>query len=56
MSIDRIADIDPTEWAILGGKLNNNFFSQTLWSLNKSGRIASADQNWAVFPKTPEAK
>jgi YHS domain-containing protein len=58
MSIDRIADISPTEWAIFGGKLylNNNFFSQTLWSLNKSGRIASADRNWAVFPKTPEAK
>ena len=58
ISIDRIADIDPKQWAIVDGKLylNNNFFSQTLWSLNKSGRIASADQNWAVFPKTPEAK
>ena len=58
MSIDRIADIDPKQWAIVGGKLylNNNFFSQTLWSLDKSGRIASANRNWAVFPKTPEGK
>jgi YHS domain-containing protein len=58
MSIDRIADIDPGKWAIVGGKLylNNNLFSQTLWSLNKSGRIASADSNWAVFPKVTEGK
>jgi YHS domain-containing protein len=58
MSIDRIADIDPTEWAIVAGKLylNNNLFSQTLWSLNKNGRIASANRNWAVFPTTPQPK
>jgi len=58
MSIDRIADIDPTEWAIVAGKLylNNNLFSQTLWSLNKRGRIASADRNWAVFPTTLQPK
>ena len=58
MSIDRIADIDPGKWAIVNGKLylNNNLFSQTLWSLNKSGRIASADSNWAVFPKATEGK
>jgi len=53
MSIDRIADIDPTKWAIVAGKLylNNNLFSQTLWSLNKSGNIASADRNWPLYPK-----
>lgn len=53
MSINRIADIDPNRWAVVNGKLylNNNFLSQTLWSLNKNGRIASADRNWAVFPK-----
>jgi YHS domain-containing protein len=58
MSIDRIADIDPKQWAIVDGKLylNNNFFSQTLWSLNKGSRIESADRNWAVYPKTPEPK
>jgi len=58
MSINLIADISPTEWTIFGGKLylNNNFFSQTLWSLNKSGRVASADRNWAVFPKATEGK
>ena len=58
MSIDRIADISPTEWTIFDGKLylNNNFFSQTLWSLDKSGRIDAADRNWAVFPKMAEGK
>jgi YHS domain-containing protein len=58
MSINRIADISPTEWTIFGGKLylNNNFISQTLWSLDKSGRVKSGDRNWAVFPKTAEGK
>src|SRR5258706_12854820 len=55
MSINRIADIDPARWAIVDGKLylNNNWLSQTLWSVSKSSHIASADQNWAVFPKRP---
>jgi YHS domain-containing protein len=58
MSINRIADISPTEWTIFGGKLylNNNFISQTLWSLDKSGRTETGDRNWAVFPKSPEGK
>ena len=53
ISINRIADIDPTEWAIVDNKLylNNNTLSQTLWSLNKHGRIASGDRNWAALPK-----
>lgn len=55
MALNRIADIDPSRWAIVDGKLylNNNFLSQTLWSVSKSSYIASADQNWAVFPKRP---
>jgi YHS domain-containing protein len=54
ISINRIADIDPSEWAIVDHKLylNNNTFSQALWSLNKHGRIVSGDRNWAAFPKT----
>ena len=58
MSIDRIADISPTEWTIFEGKLylNNNFFSHRLWSLNKIRRVQSADKNWAGFPKTTENK
>ena len=58
MSINRIADISPTEWTIFGGKLylNNNFISQSLWSLDKSGRVETADRNWAVFPKSAEGK
>ena len=58
MSINRIADISPTEWTIFGGKLylNNNFISQALWSVAKSDRIGAADQNWAVFPKVAESR
>jgi YHS domain-containing protein len=53
MSINRIADIDPSRWAIVDGKLylNNGFFAEKLWSLNKSGNIASGDRNWPVYPK-----
>jgi len=58
MSINRIADISPTEWTIFDGKLylNNNFFSQTLWSVDKSGRVQAADRNWTAFPKVAEGK
>ena len=58
MSINRIADIDPARWTIVDGKLylNNNLLSQTLWSVSTRGKIVSADQHWAVFPKTAEAK
>lgn len=53
MAINRIADIDPSRWAIVDGKLylNNNFLSYDLWSLNKSGNIAAADRNWPQYPK-----
>jgi len=53
IALNTIADIDPDEWAIVNSKLylNNNFLSQTLWSLDKSGYIASGDQNWPRVPK-----
>ena len=53
MSINRIADIDPSRWAIVDGKLylNNGFFAEKLWSLNKSGNIAAGDRNWPLYPK-----
>ena len=56
MSINRIADIDPARWAIVDGKLylNNNWLSQTLWSVNEHGKIASGDLNWGLFPKKVE--
>jgi YHS domain-containing protein len=56
MSLYRIADIDPARWAIVDGKLylNNGRISQTLWSIDKAGHIASADRNWVVFPKLAE--
>jgi len=53
MSLDRIADIDPSRWAIVNGKLylNNGFVAEKLWSLNKNGNIVSADHNWPQYPK-----
>ena len=58
MSLNRIADIDPSRWAIVDGKLylNNGYIAQSLWSLNKSGNIESADRNWPIYPKQPEGK
>ena len=53
MSLNRIADIDPSRWAIVDGKLylNNGFFAEKLWSFNKSGNIAAGDRNWPLYPK-----
>lgn len=53
IALNTIADIDPDEWAIVDGKLylNNSFFSQALWSLDKSGNIARGDRNWPLVPK-----
>jgi YHS domain-containing protein len=53
MSINRIADIDPSRWAIVDGKLylNNNYLSYHLWSLNKNSNIGAADRNWPLYPK-----
>jgi hypothetical protein len=53
MSLNRIADIDPARWTIVDGKLylNNGYIAQSLWSVNKTGNIESADRNWPVYPK-----
>src|SRR5208282_1450502 len=53
ISLNKIADIDPEEWAIIKDKLylNNGFLAQTLWSLDKSGNIGRGDQNWPLVPK-----
>jgi len=53
MALDRIADIDPSRWAIVDGKLylNNGFIAEKLWNLNKSGNITSGDRNWPQYPK-----
>jgi hypothetical protein len=55
ISVNRIADIDPEEWAIVGDKLylNNDRLAQALWSLDKQGSIKSGDRNWAAAPKVP---
>jgi YHS domain-containing protein len=58
MSLDRIADIDPSRWEIVNHKLylNNNYLSFHLWSLDKDRNIASANRNWPSYPKQPEGE
>ena len=53
ISLNKIADIDPEEWAIIKDKLylNNGLLAQTLWSFDKTGNIARGDQNWPLVPK-----
>jgi YHS domain-containing protein len=53
ISLNQIADIDPDQWAIVNDKLylNNGFFAQSLWSLDKSGNIVRGDHNWPLYPK-----
>ena len=53
ISLNKIADIDPEEWAIVNDKLylNNGFLAQSLWSLDKTGNIARGDHNWPLVPK-----
>ncbi|MGH8597510.1 MAG: YHS domain-containing (seleno)protein [Gammaproteobacteria bacterium] len=57
MSLNRIADIDPTKWAVVEGKLylNNGLIAQSLWSLNPAANIKSADSNWPLYPKKSAA-
>ena len=42
------ATIDPNAWTIRDGKLYLNFskFVRARWALDKSGNIATGDQNW----------
>jgi YHS domain-containing protein len=53
ISLNKIADIDPDQWAIVDNKLylNNGFFAQTLWSFDKSGNIVKGNRNWPLVPK-----
>jgi YHS domain-containing protein len=56
MAHNLIADIDPTRWAIVEGRLflNNGRFAHTLWSFDKPWHIAAADRNWPTYPKRAE--
>jgi hypothetical protein len=53
---DWIADIDPGQWAVVGGKLylNNGFFSQIAWNFDRPGNIRVGDRNWPLVPKLPQ--
>ena len=51
--LNKIADIDPEQWAIVNDKLylNNGFLAKSLWSLDKTSNIARGDHNWPLVPK-----
>jgi hypothetical protein len=53
ISLNKIADIDPDQWAIVNDKLylNNGFLAQTLWSFDKPGNIVKGDRNWSLVLK-----
>ena len=53
ISLNKIADIDPEQWAIVNDKLylNNGFLAKSLWSLDKTSNIARGDHNWPLVPK-----
>jgi YHS domain-containing protein len=55
ISVNRIADIDPDEWAVVDGKLylNNNAVAQVLWSADRRASITAGDRYWAAVPKVP---
>src|SRR5215831_9343842 len=50
MSLGRIADGDPEQWAVVDGKLflNNNARAQALWNEDRAGNISQADKNWPL--------
>jgi YHS domain-containing protein len=51
MAWNRIADVDPHQWAIVDGRLylNNSAFAHGLWSLRRRGHIRDADRNWEAL-------
>ncbi len=53
MSRGLIADISPTAWAVVGGKLylNNNGFAHQLWNTDRTENIVAANQNWPLMPR-----
>lgn len=52
-----IADIDPSEWAVVNDHLylNNNAVAQRIWDTDRPGNIRAGDKNWPLVPKLPEA-
>jgi YHS domain-containing protein len=54
ISLGRVADGDPAQWAIVDGKLflNNNARAKAAWDEDRAGNIAKANQNWPRFRKS----
>ncbi|MBS0375608.1 MAG: YHS domain protein [Proteobacteria bacterium] len=53
VSLGRVAEGDPAQWAVVDGKLflNNNARAKAAWDEDRSGNIARADRNWPRIPK-----
>ena len=51
-----IADVDPTQWAVVGDHLylNNNAVAQQIWDIDRPGNIRAGDRNWPLVPKLPQ--
>ena len=57
VSLGRVADGDPAQWAVVDGKLylNNNPRAKAAWDEDRPGNIARADRNWPLLPKATAA-
>ncbi len=55
MSLNRLADVDPHRFAIIGDRLflNNNRAVHALWQLRTANLIEAADRNWERGSKEP---
>jgi YHS domain-containing protein len=51
-----IADVDPSEWAVVNDNLylNNNAVAQHIWDTDRPGNIRAGNKNWPLVPKLPE--
>ena len=56
ISRGRIADIDPSDWAVVDNHLylNNNAGAQAIWDLDRPGNIQVGNHNWPLVPKLAE--
>jgi predicted RND superfamily exporter protein len=51
VSVNRVADIDPSRWEIVDGRLylNANRLASTLWRLGRDRNVLAADRHWSEW-------
>ena len=51
MAWNRLADVDPRQWAIVDGQLylNNSAFAHAWWSVGRARHIRTANGNWTAW-------